>query len=114
MKSKIKILIMSSIIGTLALFIMPYTSTASSGDVVYQSCSTAHAVTTDDNDITVICEDWPKFAGNKWMPKLTPSGGLPTVSLWGTCSVPGLQAKISGGSTVTCVRAFSDYAWFMY
>lgn len=90
------------------------TATASAGDVVYDSCSTAHTVTTDDNGITVICEDWPKGSGNHWMPKITPAGGLPTVGLWDTCPIAGLQAQISGGSHVTCVRAFSDYAWFMY
>lgn len=90
------------------------TSSASPGDVVYQSCSTDHAITTDDNGVRVICEDWPLGTSSKWMPLLLDTTTMPTVSELDLCYIPGLQAKKSGSPSniLECSRHFSGYVYW--
>lgn len=90
-------------------------SSADTGDVVYQSCSTEYEFTVDDNDVNVVCDESSVGSSLKWMPILTPNT-IPTVTSGAVCYIPGLQAKKSTNTSVllTCTRHFDGYRYWEY
>ena len=112
MKSKVSLALAAAAASAISLFTFSSPAGADPGDDIYQSCSTAHEITVDDNGVEVICEQWPYGGSNVWMPILEPDP-MPTVADMQVCYVPGLKAHlINSGQYRVCSRHFDGYHYW--